>query len=519
MPGVLLGLLLVGCGPGTPSSRPFSDYNVLIIVMDALRADHLGAYGYSRPTSPFIDKLAREGILFERAHSNSSYTNESVSALFSGQLASTNPWGAGWHARPNPDSPALAMHFQEAGYATALFSNTAQLNFPGFFRGFDETDCYAKYGHSQLAPRLVERALRFARDHRARRTFMYLHFLDPHSPYDPPEDYYRRFTAAPLPKEQRLRMHEDVRPQLPELTASGFGRGETRFEDMVSRYDAEIAFVDAHLRKLFDGLRELGVLDRTLVVFLSDHGEEFLEHGFVEHAWRLYWESVHIPLIFWAPGVLEVQRIDTPVSIVDLMPTLLKLNGISPKSSRLDGTPLFAFEQGRWRFAAPERPIVTELLIQTRNLLRMVYAGGYAYLSAVTWMTPAQCSAAAAAQTDLRRDLASGTTRPHDTWAPAAHEEFYDMSADPAQRNNLMAHPPTVRLEEFRAILDALRARCPQPVSDTEKLKIEMPAMPPEMKQQLEALGYGDSESATQDTAPDTMDPAVQEQLRDLGYL
>lgn len=526
---VLVCLALAGCArPAPPPAADLSGRNVLIIVMDALRADHLGCYGYGRPTSPHIDRLAAEGVLFEQAYSNSSYTNESISVLFSGQLPSSNPWGAGWHARPNPDRPTLADHFQQAGYATGFFSNTPQLSFSGFFQGFDETECYAAYGHSRLAPRLVERALRFARDHRDRKTMMYLHFLDPHGPYDPPEDYYLRFTDAPLPPEERLRLFEDVRPHVPELVASGFGPGDPRFEDLVSRYDAEIAFVDTHLGQLFDGLRELGVFDNTVVVFLSDHGEEFLEHGFVEHAWRLYRESVHIPLIVRAPGAIAPQRTADPVSIADLMPTLLRLAGLERPGDAFDGAPLFAERDGAWRVTPHANPIIAELLMQTRPMQRMVYAEGFAYLAAMQWMTPAQCSAAAATQREMRQALAEGRAAPVGPWAPVEHEELYDLRADPEQRADLTGDAPAGRLEAMRAVLEAYRARCPEPVSDEEKIRAEWPAMTPEMRELIEALGYMGGGAPESGMPPEEevvvegeedMDPALEERLRNLGYL
>lgn len=511
-----LACLLAACAPQQAAPPvPLSEYNVLIVVIDALRADHLGCYGYGRPTSPFLDELAQEGLVFERAQSNSSYTNESVSALFSGQFPSANPWGTGWQARPNPDRPVLAELFQKAGRATALFSETPQLNYPAFFRGCDETECFSKHGLSGQAPLLVERTLRFFREHGPKRKFTYVHILDPHAPYDPPEDFYARFAEPPLPKEQRLRLYEDVRPNVPALVASGFGPGDPRFEDLVSRYDAEIAFVDAQLRRLFDGLCDLGALDRTLVIITADHGEEFLEHGFVEHAWRLYWESVQVPLLVWAPEIFAPRRVPERVSLVDLYPTLLALCGIACDANGLDGSALFKQTGATWEFVPPVKPIIAELMLQTRTLLRMAQIGDTAYMEAQRWLTPAECSEAARVQAALRHDFASGARTPVDIRGPGVHYECYDLAADPKQQHDL-APTDAGACAEGRAVLEAYRACCPVPVGEGAKLISEAGVMTPELEEQLRALGYLDGAEAA--TAPPKMDETQREQLRDLGY-
>jgi len=519
----LLALLLAGalfpagCGGKGRAPADLADYNVLFILIDALRADHLGCYGYPRPTSPCIDAIAAEGVLFERAQSNSSFTNESVAALFSGQMPSANPWGTGWQARPNPDRPTLGGWLRGAGYVTGLFSNSPQINSPSFFRGLDETECYAAYGHSGLEPRLVARALRFAREHRGDKWFLYLHCLDPHAPYDPPEEYYQRFARYPVVKEQRLRLFEDVRPNLPALRAEGFGANEPRFEDLVDRYDAEIAFVDAHIGELFEGLRELGALDKTLVVITADHGEEFLEHGFVEHAWQLYWESVHIPLILWAPAVFAPSRVADRVALLDMTPTLLSFAGLEYDPGSFDGTALFRDVADTWRFTAPGKPIIAELMIQTRNVVRMVQSGEQAYMAAPKWLTPEECSAAAAQQRELRKALVDGAATPVDPWAPPVREEFYDTASDPAQQRDLLESGASTAVAALRAILDAYRERCPAPVPEKEKLEAETGRFPVEMQRQIEAIGY--TGGAVAPKPPPPRDPAIEQQLESLGYL
>lgn len=517
-----LAMLAAGCGNApAPEPAAFADYNVLVIVIDALRADHLGCYGYERPTSPFIDAMAADGVLFERAQSLSSYTNESVTSLFLGRFPSAHPWGTGWQAQPDPDTPALAEQFQGAGYATGIFSNTPQLNFPAFWRGFDEKECYAEWGHSGMGPRLVDRALQFYRKHRRQKSFLYLHFLDPHSPYDPPDDFYRKFADPPLPKEQWFRLWEDVRPHVPALLEQGFGPGEPRFDDLVTRYDAEIAFEDSNLGRLFDGMRRLGLLDKTLVVITADHGEEFLDHDYVEHAWRVYWESVHVPLIFHAPRALPPARLPDRVSLADLAPTLLTFAGIPHDAAHFDGAALFRKEQDQWAFTPHGKPIIAENLMQSRNLVRMVQDGDYAYLAAQKWLSVAGCSEAANNERENRKALATGRQPLTDIWGPVVHEELYNMAADPAQKVNIIESVPPDILQRMRGILEEYKQRCPAPLTDRERVQREFDTFSPAFQQLFRSLGYLDDMAGEYAAAPQEspMDAQAEEQMRTLGYL
>ena len=163
------------------------------MVVDALRADHLPFHGYGRDTAPFLSGLAKDGAVFTDAVSTSTYTPEAIGSLFTGIYPSGTPWGAGWHARPSPSHTTMAMAFRRAGYQTALFSNSPMLDHPEFFRGFDTTVCSTDFGLSGQGHRLVEQALAWLAARKSEKTFLYLHFLDPHAPYAPPEDAYKQF--------------------------------------------------------------------------------------------------------------------------------------------------------------------------------------------------------------------------------------------------------------------------------------------------------------------------------------
>ena len=317
---------IAGCADAPAPTAPLRDYNVVLINVDTLRADRLGCYGHTRDTTPFLDRMASEGVRFERSYSTSSYTRPSVASLLTGLLP-TAAGSIGWAGAIAPGAETLAERFAEAGYRTGFFSNTAMLQDPLFTQGFDTVAHLARTtGISRAGPVLSDRALEFAGAHADEKLMLYLHYLDPHAPYDPPEENILRFSSSVAARP--LSLVGEVRPNLEALRRQGFGPGEARFEDLRLRYDAEISHTDDSIARLVAGLERFGLLDRTLVVVTADHGEEFLEHDFVEHAWTLFEESLSVPLIFWAPGVLEPRTLDAPVSGVDVLPSLLDLVGI-----------------------------------------------------------------------------------------------------------------------------------------------------------------------------------------------
>ena len=271
----LISLSLVAVAPaacsrlGSSEDKPLSQYNLILINIDSLRADHLGTYGYGRDTSPFIDELAAEGIVFERAFSNSSYTRESVASLLSGRLPSV-AGSTGWYATLSEEARSLSESFRASGCETGFFSNTIMLRDPGFTQGFDEVQHLpARWGISGAGLLLSKRALAFVADRGGRRFMMYLHYLDPHGPYDPAAEHYLRF--APQVSASPLRLYTDLRPRLPELLRDGVRPGEPRFEDLIRRYDFFQILNDwmpkVVVRQIFIRLLRKSSVDR---VFFSD---------------------------------------------------------------------------------------------------------------------------------------------------------------------------------------------------------------------------------------------------------
>jgi arylsulfatase A-like enzyme len=454
------------------------NYNLVLINIDTLRADHLGSYGYRRDTSPFLDRLASEGILFERARANSSFTRESVAVLMTGRLP-TSGGSLGWNAKPSVKADVLGELLQGAGYRTGFFSNTVMLTDPGFTRGFDEVrHLSANWGISQAGPLLTASAIDFVQRHSHQKFALYLHYLDPHGPYQPPEANQRRFTDNPF--EHPVGLYRTVRRDVKRLIASHFGPGDPRFEDLVLRYDAEISHTDASIEALFSAVAKLGLLEHTVFVVTADHGEEFLEHGFVEHGWTLYEESLRVPLILWAPSAFAPRRVATPISTADVLPTLMELLKIPYDREALDGRPLFATPA-----ASSDRPLIAELLIREQNMLRTVVWNGWKYTAFYRWLDPAQRSLAATAGDILRK---RGYETKQDPWPPVIREELYHLPDDPGEQRDLAKTAPDA-LERLRVALDAYRERCEtrglSPAApDTDSPLTELD------EQRLRALGY-----------------------------
>jgi len=472
---------------GHPSPVPRArGYNLIIINIDALRADHLGCHGYPKPTTPFIDRLAREGILFQNARSNSSYTRESVTTLFTGSLPSGGNI-PGWRAAPGPDQRTLAEIFSGEGYATALLcNNTFALRDPAFARGFETTWFNPLDQLSQNAPALTARAgdliQKWAGEQRP--FMLYLHYLDPHAPYQPPRSFFDRMSAPYL--EKVLPVYDSLRQHCARLIRQGLGPGEIFFENLVGRYDGEIAHVDASVGRLFQILTEAGCRDRTLVVITADHGEEFLEHDYVEHGWTLYEESLRIPLIFWAPSLFQPQRVGEAVSTLDIFTAVTALWGIESESSPFRGRPLFTGSSGLLQARPDPGPILGELLVQHRSVIRSVIRGKWKYLAAQRWLPPEDRPQALG-----EGETIEGSTNRHtDIWGPVIHEELYDLEHDPGEETNLIGRYPEIQRQLYRIYLD-YRRFC------RDRGYHKIPALSP----------------------PGSLDPAEKEKLKSLGYM
>ena len=474
---ILSGTLGIKTGPGI--SGDLSGHNLIIIAIDALRADHLGCYGYHRDTSPFIDRLARQGIVFNRALSNSSFTQESVAVILTGRLPSSSG-STGWGAYPAKNLESIGEIYQKAGYENGFFSNTNVLKNPNFSRGFKKVWHCDKWGVSGNAPKLSQIACSFIENHKDKKFMMYLHYLDPHGPYNPPQKYYLLFAKSIFPNP--VGVYKDVRKNCETLIKKGFGPGEERYEDMVLRYDAEIAHVDSALQLIFETLEKHHLSRKTLVVITADHGEEFLEHDYVEHAWTLYNESLHVPLIIWAPACLRPGRIPQLVSSVDILPTLLELMKIPRKKKDFDGSLLFKADGENFVFSPPSKPYIGELLIQHRSLLRAVIKDNWKYIAGQKWLAPENRPCVLNRTREIEKNEALHT----DIWGPVIFEEMYDLSKDPGEKLPLDSEAKH-RLLEYELLKYKKYCKQKKVVKSTEK---KHPAMSEKDKEKLKSLGY-----------------------------
>jgi len=356
-----------------PAARPF---NVVFILADTMRADHLSAYGYHRPTSPNIDRFFLErGILFRAARSQASCTYPSVNSIL------TSRYPAQFLSQPEkrmgiPEGvPSLAEILQKSGYRTVAVSAspivrktfTKYNNFGGFDRGFEQFDesCYwkdARCVNEIFAAQLAGLGEPF---------FAYLHYMDAHDPYKPPPWYAPQFAQGydgldfikvgnPNPIADAIRTQR----QVPEYQQSDL-------EHLVDLYDDEIRYFDGEFGVLVADLDNRGLLDRTIVVLVADHGEQFLEHGYMKHCFTLFDTDILTPLAWYIPGV-TASEVAAPVEHVDILPTLLDYLGIDSSAFGFEGHSARALIEGggattRYAFAMQgERRSVTDARYKLR---------------------------------------------------------------------------------------------------------------------------------------------------------
>jgi arylsulfatase A-like enzyme len=303
--------------------------NVMIIGVDTLRPDHLGCYGYGRDTSPVIDAFAAGGVLCENAISQSPWTLPSFATAFT-SLYPTQHGATAVQSRVRRSFPTLATILHNKGYATGAVINAPALKPAyGVDRGFDHYHMTPPEGRN--ADGTTRDALEWIDSLGNKRFFAFVHYFDPHLSYSPPAPYDRRFDPGyegrignSFNLEGFSRVRDIMFDQLTVLSAADWNH-------IVSLYDGEIAFTDKAIDDLLRGLEDRGLRDNTLIVFLSDHGEEFYDHGGFEHGHSFYSELIRVPLVFSLPGVVpEGVRLSRQVRLVDVAPTVLDFLRIEP---------------------------------------------------------------------------------------------------------------------------------------------------------------------------------------------
>ncbi len=295
--------------------------NVVLILVDTLRADRLHTYGNPVDVSPHIDALAARGTLFEEAYSDSSWTIPSTVSVLTGLPSISHGVRGQLTQFMSEDLVSIAERFIDHGVDTAAFScNPLVASGVNFDQGFQEYRVYHWKSAAEIQGDLL--AWLAARD--GGRFFLYVHLVDPHDPYDP-DPVQRERLAAHVPTDWKEESQLDIATRLQEEPSAAEGVLAEAVSFNLALYDAEIASLDAALEPLFSALDERELMDRTVIALTSDHGEEFLEHGFVGHSMQVHEECVHVPLILAGPGVPAGWRESGRVSNVDLGATLLRL--------------------------------------------------------------------------------------------------------------------------------------------------------------------------------------------------
>jgi len=453
----------VHCGRSPRASGP----NFLILVVDALRADHMGVYGYSKATSPRLDEYARRGVVFDRAYAQAPSTFPSTAAIFTGRYPADTQIANERMFELSQECATLAEILKDAGYRTGFFSanplhaydsaGSGEAWSPGFDQGFDEYLVGSRFYSDRLrAAALNQRAMEWIRHGDQRKPFLTcIWYIDVHTPYEPPSDYRRLF---PDSYEGEI----DGDKVMGELWSTGKSIPEEARQHLINLYDAEIAYTDSCIAHMLDTLCDEGVLANTLVLVTADHGESFHEHGQWLHGWGLHEEQVHIPLLAIPPQARmrsQPSRNGSLVGLIDLMPTVLDYAAVPsekrpPEMQGLSLRPLV----DRTSTEIEREAIAAELRLPLKP-------GG----------DPAALSS---------RAIVTKRFKLIETWLrdepPTIH--LFDLEQDPLEQRSLADDPAsTDRVELLRAQLKLLLG---------ERDKLDVRNLPKHVRDRLRAIGY-----------------------------
>lgn len=365
-----------------PDAVP-KDLKILLVTVDTLRADHLGSYGYGRPTSPNLDKLAGESTLFVNGWAHAPSTRYSMPAIATGRWPSAVDWDESiWWPRVAPSQPMIAQSLKSLGYTTAAFYAYLYFNradHRGFERAVDYYDDSCANLHVNVngpaesvgssARQMADKGIAFLQAHGQEKFFLWMHFYDPHLNYE-------RHPEAP-----------------------SFGSTQADL------YDGEIWFTDQQFGRVMDELRRLDLWDKTAIIVVGDHGESLGEHGIVAHGYHLYTPHTKVPFIMRVPG-LPAQRSNTPVGHVDLAPTMVNL-ARGPHEPSFLGRSLVDLLAGK-PAPPPPGPVFQEVS----------YEGNV-----------------------KRRALVTATHHLVWNWTPDNTTECYDIAHDPGELRDLWGSP------------------------------------------------------------------------------
>jgi len=474
------GALAPGCSSPAPGDSPTAAGRgellgqarpraVLLVVADTTRADFVSFNGHWRETTPYLDRLADDGVVFDNAYAPSSWTLPSVASLFTSLHPKSHGVVVGGfrdqvertdYVIPHvPRSlETMAETFQRAGFRTiGAAANRFLAAETGFGQGFDQYYNKARYVDADVLDKIAIRRFKRAfggdwrETWRESPTFVWLHYFDPHSPYMAREPWIDEFADD-------YRRYPDAYPvdiKMPALVRRYPSPDLHYRECALPLYESEIAFFDKQFKRI---AKKLDVArGDVLVIFTSDHGEEFADHDDIGHSHTLYEELVRVPLlVYWPDGLRGGRRIDAPVSLLDVFPTLTELIGV-PAPAGAQGrslVPLLRGEPGD-----PERPLLFEIAPPRPD----------------------------------KQALRRGRWKLIRSAGAEAGIELYDLARDPGERTDLAAREPEL-VARLVAELDAMRARLPD-ASPAESSVVA----DPELLEQLRNMGYVEAEEDEND--------------------
>lgn len=451
----------------TPKDLP--PHPVILILVDALRADHLGVYGYPRDTTPNLDAFAKDGITFSTFYVNAPWTRPSTTTILTGLHPSRHRVQCEQH-RLDPRYVTLPEALKEAGYVTAgVVGNGNGASIAGLDQGFDHYEDPKDFGGLPNARQVFDRDLAWLKKHaKDERFFLFTFVVDPHDPYHGPNAAAEaRWLWKGHPKIVRVPRWEYPKGQ-------GLTHAQRRAVEAV--YDSAVRYTDAELGRFFEGLERLGLWDTATIVITADHGDGFGEHGFYKHAHHLWDEVERVPFIVRSPLIPEAARgtrVDVPAQSLDIYPTLVHLAGADLPTRKRPGLDLFGLAARP--SAAPARTLYAEYncfgisrwMARTPKwkLILQLPANEAEFMSTVT-----------------RKDLLPSVV--------FDHEELkgYRVDRDPLERTELVpGRDPAKVPEDAAPILKALRRHIDAQPGGRARLIQEMD---PATEENLRALGY-----------------------------
>ena len=442
--------LLIGCGGDADdpaSNLPAPDTNVLFIVVDTMGAQYLGDH------NPNIGRLAAEGVAFTRAYATAPWTQPSIASMLTSQMPSQHGVRHIFHTLDRGHT-TLAEHMKQRGLRTAgVISHFVIGDEFGYGQGFDRYNAEAVGNHRAItSDKVTDLAMASLDVLREEPFFLFVHYFDPHWYFNhhPQFDQTAGYDGELLPGMDIA----DLRARRGQLEAADIAYLE-------GLYREEIAYTDHHIGRLLDHLASLGLADDTVIVLTADHGEEFMQHGWIGHTASLHDELIHVPLIVHAPGRYAPQRVDEPVSTLDIAPTLLDLQGM-PASADHAGVSLAPLLRG-----------------EGLSLSRFLFAE-VSYISPSGWPS---------GDGDVKRyyqtAVVNGTQKLiHDHLADTWH--YYDLATDAGEQSDLFRRGDAAQ----RPLLDALHSwQVDHTAGWNRELREEL-TIDPEAARQLRALGY-----------------------------